>query len=124
MKEIKVDLNTKKTEYEWQKVLDKFWLSATPQWFTWIGWITIMGVLRYLDEHTDNTAIAILNSCSYVFLFMYFLSYFYQIKFINMPLIKNESVARAISLIISGILCYGVFLLLNAAIDELGKVSS
>jgi hypothetical protein len=33
--EINRVLNQKKTEAGWQRVLDDFWLKATPKWFEW-----------------------------------------------------------------------------------------
>ena len=121
MKKIQVDLKSKKTEYEWQSTLDKFWLSLTPKWFTWIGWVIVLGVLKYVNERTENMAISILHVASHILFIMYFIAFFYQLNFINIPFIKSEKISRLISILLSGSLGLGVLLLLQSIIKELGK---
>jgi CHASE3 domain sensor protein len=44
---MKINLKAKKTETEWQKTLDNFWMKAAPQWFEWLGWILILGAITF-----------------------------------------------------------------------------
>ncbi len=74
----KIDLQTKKTEFEWQQVFDRFWLDFTPKWFNWLGWILIIGAITYLSEKTDNVYLNITKFISAFALFFYFQGFFYS----------------------------------------------
>lgn len=121
MKSIQVDLKAKKSEHEWQSTLDKFWLLATPKWFTWIGWVIVLGILKYVNQRTENIAISIVHGASYIFFIMYFIAFFYQFSFINVPFIKSKKLSIFISILLSGSLGFGVLVLLHSIIDELAK---
>jgi len=51
---MKIDFRTKKTEAGWQKVLDNFWMKATPKWFEWLGWVIILGAFTFLSKTQEN----------------------------------------------------------------------
>lgn len=42
-----IDLALKKTEAEWIKVADRFWLSATPEMFKWLVWVAALAAVSF-----------------------------------------------------------------------------
>ena len=119
----KIDFKTKKTEAGWQRVLDDFWLKATPKWFEWLTWVIILGAFSFLTQQIQNVIISIAYSFSYVALFFYFQGFFFSQDFHGFPLVKSEKVRRLVSLLISGILTYGIWLFLSRLVLEImGKL--
>jgi len=117
---LKIDCDIKDTEAGWQSRLDKFWLVTTPIWFEWISWLLIIGGLTFVSQKTLNISVKILTVLSYILLFMYFQSFFYQFEFINLPYIKRyPSFARSVSLAISGLLGFGVYFLISISVSTL-----
>jgi hypothetical protein len=53
----KVNLSAKKTEAEWGKAMDDFFLYSTPIWFEWLKWIAITGVLQVAAAKTHDVFI-------------------------------------------------------------------
>ncbi len=116
---MKIDFDEKDTEAGWQKRLDKFWLAAAPKWFEWIGWLFLLGALKFVEKKTSNFTVTVISNVSYVLLFMYFQSHFYQFEFVNIPFVKKHpKLARFTSLGISGLLGIGIFLLISYSIAE------
>jgi hypothetical protein len=119
---MKIDFDARKTEHEWQKTLDKFWLSATPKWFEWLGWVLIIGAVTFVAKKTDNVVVVVVNVLSYSFFLMYFQSFFFQFEFINIPFLKKHPrVSRAVTLLVSAVLGTSVYLLLKLSIEDLSK---
>lgn len=120
---MKIDFNAKKTEAEWQKVLDDFWMKAAPKWFEWIGWIIILGAFTFLRKTQENIIIKVVLGISYIALFFYLQSFFFSVKFYGLPFIKSEKARRIISLILSGFLSYGTWLFLRKVVFQIsGKI--
>lgn len=109
---MKIDLNTRKTEAEWQKAFDAFWMKATPKWFEWLRWLLIVGVFTILSKTQENRIIKYVLGISYVALFFYFQGFFFSVEFHGLPFVKSEKARRTISLILSAVLlaCTGFFL--------------
>lgn len=121
--ETKVDLGEKKTETEWQRVLDRFWKKVTPRWFEWLEWTLILGALQFVVEETRSLILSIVCAFSYVALFFYLQGVFYSAEFYGFPWVKSERTRRTLSLIVSGILSYGLWLLLIRLVAVIrGKV--
>ena len=116
---MKIDFKTEKSEAEWQQAVDRFWLAVAPKWFGWLGWVLILAAITFAAEKTDNLAIRVIKGFSYVSFFMYFQSLFYQFEFENLPRIRNPKLARFISLAVSALLGYGVWLMLHSAVEKL-----
>lgn len=116
---MKINLKAEKTEYEWQKIIDKFWLIFTPNWFNWLSWVLIIGAITYLAEKSNNILLNVAEIISYLSLFHYLQAFFYSLEFHGIPFIKNEKVRRAISLLISAFLASGIFLFLSKLVFEL-----
>ena len=120
---MKINLKAKKTEAEWQKTLDNFWMKATPQWFEWLGWILILGAITFLAMETQNITLNIVSNVSYIALFFYLQSFFFSLEFHGFPLIKTEQNRRIVSLIVSAIFSCAVWLLLANLVSEIqGKL--
>jgi hypothetical protein len=107
-----MNFKERKTEREWQESVDNFWRKATPQWFEWLGWVFILGAITFLGEQTKNAVVRAISAISFVALFFYLQGFFYSIEFRGFPLIKSERVRRAVSLLLSAILAWAVWLLL------------
>jgi hypothetical protein len=117
--EMEIEINTRKTELEWQKSIDRFWISFAQKWFEWMGWILILGALHYATIKVSTPGIKQIYYFSYVVFFLYFQSFFYQfeIKF-SSPNISKKKI-RVISLLLSGSIGTVVYLILSQVISAL-----
>ena len=120
---MKINFNAQKTEAGWQKAVDDFWLKATPKWFEWLSWVLILGVFTFLDKNYESSVISAVFMISYVSLFFYFLAFFFSIEFHGVPFVKSDQGKRLISLLLSGILSYSVWLFLTKIVSAIsGKI--
>lgn len=108
----KINLFTKKTEAEWIKAQDDFFLKATPIWFDWLKWIFIMGAIQVVADKTHDPLVRLINGSSYVLLMFYMIAYFDKIEFNGAPLIKSERRRLITSAMLSTLLGSGVYYLL------------
>jgi len=115
----KVDLSAKKTEAEWGKAIDSFFLYATPLWFDWLKWIIIMGAIQVVADKTQDRLVQMIYHLSYFFLAWYMFGFFYRIEFQGIPLIKSEGKRRIVSGILSLLLIEGMFYLLTHLASQL-----
>jgi len=123
MDKIRIDFASKKTEAGWQKVLDDFWYKITPKWFELLTWVLILEAFTYISENYNLLLPKIVTCFSYAALFFYLQSIFYSIEFEGLPKIKSPSKKRAVSLAISGLLSYVLWLVLRELAFELsGKI--
>ena len=109
----KVNLSARKTEAEWSKANDDFFLKATPIWFDWLKWIFIMGAIQVIADKTHDRSVQLIMGTSYFFFMFYMFAYFYNIEFHGIPLIKSERIRRIVSIIISMLIFSCVFYLLT-----------
>lgn len=119
-----IDLKATRTEPERQRAVDKFALSATRQWFEWLGWVLIFGAFLYLYKETGHPAVQIILSISGALFILHFASFFYQWEFKNLPFIKNVVVARFLSYLLSGLIGMGLYWLLTTVVQLLGENSA
>ena len=117
----KIDLQSKKTEFEWQQAFDRFWLDFTPKWFNWLGWVLIIGAITYLSEKTDNIYLNITKSISAFALFFYFQGFFYSFEFHGIPFVKSSKIRRGVSILISGLLIYALYVFLMKLVIEVKR---
>jgi len=73
---MKIDLKAKKSEAEWQHMIDKFALAVTPKWFEWLGWVLILGALTFLGKKADSIAINVILGISGGLFVLYFFNFF------------------------------------------------
>jgi hypothetical protein len=115
----KIDIFKIRTEAEGQIAFDNWLIKAIPKWFQWIGWFLIIGALTYVDKKTDNWAIRLVRSVSYVGLLFYFQSYFYQFEFVVPFVNKYPKTARLFSLAISAILAFFIWYILKVSVAKI-----
>lgn len=117
-----IDLAARKTEAERIVALDRFWLGAAPKLFEWLRWVIILGAITYVANQSNSLAFKILLGISYGVMLLYFQSFFYQVKFKNFPLVKNQNVERFISIGLSALLGFGTYSLVRHAVDVIVMV--
>lgn len=115
-----INLSAQKTEHEWLESIDEFWLKNTPKWFEFLNWIVLLSIFYFLAKQTGDWKILIIFGISFVSLWQFLGSYFYNIHIKGIPFIKNERAERLFSLLIGAIISTGIILLLN---DVLPKIS-
>lgn len=49
-----IDLAAKKTEAEWIKGADRFWLSATPEMFKWLVWVAALAAVSFRSPAAER----------------------------------------------------------------------
>ncbi len=113
---VEVDLSGKKSESEWQDLLDAFVLEATPKIYEWLRWVLTLAALTYVQHKSKSTALSVLLAVTGSLTFLYFLSFFYQIRIKNIPFLKRSRVALFASLLVSGLLGGITWLLVNEAV--------
>lgn len=117
---MKIDLQL---EAQVQKTIDKVFLKVTPLWFTWLGWVIMIGGLDFLSEITNNVILKIVYVLSYWALWFYLQGLFFSLEFHGLPFIKTERTRRIVSLIISAILAFGLYFFLMSLVSEIkGKI--
>jgi len=117
------DFKEKKTEAQWQKAIDDFWRRATPQWFDWLEWVLILGIMTFLAEQTKAILLIIVSAISYAALFFYLQSLVFSLEFHGFPLIRSERGRRIASLLLSGVLSIALWILLSSLVSQIkGKI--
>ena len=81
----KVNISAKKTEAGWAEANDNSFLSATPIWFDWLEWITILGIVQVVADKTQDQYVKLISSLSYAFLAFYLFAFFYRFEFVGIP---------------------------------------
>src|ERR1051326_8550538 len=103
-----VNIAARKTESEWIMEMDRFWLSATPEIFKWLGWGAALVAMTYVAQRANSGLVRGVVHFYYVAMFFYFNSFFFQFIFTNPPIVKNARGRHFISLTISGLLAGAV----------------
>ncbi len=120
---MKINLKEEKTEAQWQNTIDNFWKKATPQWFEWLEWVLVLGVITFLASQMQSLVLRIVSAISYVALFFYLQSVFFSLEFYGFPRLRSERKQRLLSLILSGIISLSLwFLLINLVSQIQGKL--
>lgn len=50
------------------EIVGNFYVNYTPRWFTFLGWLFLLGALNYIYNRTHSTIISIILIISYWFL--------------------------------------------------------
>jgi hypothetical protein len=114
--EITIDFTTKKTELGWIQLLDRTAINYVPKWFNFLNWVVILGLLNYLSSTSNDWKVKLIYALSMIGLFIYLQGYFYSIKFIGFPVIRNEKFKVLISSFISGIFLYMAYYFIDGVI--------
>jgi len=86
---IEVDFSHQDTEAGWNRILYEFGKRAAPVWFNWLGWFLLLGALQYLFKKSQSILAGITIGISVGFLWLYFQAFFYNIRFLNVPLFRR-----------------------------------
>ena len=116
--EIFVDLQRRETETGWIRLLDRFYLSVTPIWFTWLGWLAALAGLRYLSEKCDSFLLRAAWGLSVFLLTLYFVAFFNRFQFRGFPFMRRQAIVKTMSLILSMLLAT-IFALSSIKIVEI-----
>ncbi len=110
-----INMWPKKTEDEWAKVQDNFWVNFVPAWFNWLGWVLILAVLKYVADESNSVVLRMVHTFSYVALMFYFQGFFYSMHFYGFPFLKSKSAKFQwrFSVVISGILSLAFWFLMS-----------
>jgi len=115
----KVDIRAKKSEAEWIKVQDRFWLAATPKIFEWLRWAVILAAVTYVSQKSDSPILTVLVGLCYGSMLLYFQAFFAQFEFENVPFVRSPSLQRTVSILLSALLAFGTYWLIRFSIDVL-----
>jgi len=99
----------KKTEADWQNAIDSFFLNFTPKWFTFLGWLLTLGVLKYFYQKTNSRGVSLLYGVSFITLLFFLQSTFFRFpfyKFLPSKFVSSERFAFGFSIIVAGILLF------------------
>lgn len=119
----KRNFGSRKTELEWQKSIDKFYLTYIPKWFEFLNWIILLGIFNFLSSLTKDWRLNLIYIVSNLSLFFYLQSYFYNIHIEGLPFIQKAKSKRIISVIISGLISLGTYYFIASIIPKIsGKV--
>ncbi len=99
-----INFSAKKSEGEWRATADAFFLAATPKFYEWLRWVITLAAISYVQRKSHSTAITVLLGITYALSISYFMAFFYQFRFIGLPLLKNPRAARFASILLSGLL--------------------
>lgn len=115
--------NAKKTEAEWIEITDKFFLNIAPKWFTFISWLIMLGILKYIDQISESRWISLLYGISFMLMYFYLQSLLYNFPFYKLlpkKLVLSKRFASVFSIIFAGIILFFIyFFLLEKVIEQL-----
>ncbi len=114
-----IDFRTKKTEAEWTETFDAFWRKFIPLWFDWLGWVLILGAVKYLGEQTNSPILKLIYVLSNIGLFWYLNAVFSLFRFRGFRFIKSDAQRHLASLVLSGLSAYVVWWLLDRVVSQI-----
>ena len=95
-----IDVRTRDTESGWQRRIDWFYLTVTPAWFTWLGWVALLSALRFVSDASPQLRwLGIAVWASHFLLVMYFVALFQRLRLIGIPKLSEWG-----HLLVSGLL--------------------
>jgi len=99
----------------------RFFLSFTPEWFKWLGWIIIIGGLLWLREKSGSWLILIIIGASYANIGAYFEAYFFTLldKHYSHPLITTTQRRSHLLSVLLGFLALVILVSLTLYISVL-----
>jgi threonine/homoserine/homoserine lactone efflux protein len=100
-----IDLSQQKSEAQWQATLDAFFLAVTPKVFEWLRWVITLAVLSVVQRKSNSFALSVLLGITYVLSILYFNAFFFQFRFVGLPLLKDRRLlSRFVSIFLSALL--------------------
>jgi hypothetical protein len=101
---VKIDLQEKKTEFEWLSTQDRFWLTVTPRLFEWLRMVAVLAAVSWVSRKSNSWPLKLLVAICYASMFCYFQAFFYQLEFRGFPWVKRPGLERLLSIALSGTL--------------------
>lgn len=86
----RVDLRAKKNNPEWAAAWGPLFISLAPKLFEWVGWIFLLGGIRYVGEATGLTALRVLDVSLTLALLFYFIEFFYRFEVVGLPFMRGK----------------------------------
>ena len=103
---IVVDLRNQYTEFGWTVIIDKFVLAVVPWLFTVIGWILVIGGLRYIGTVGDaGFAVDIADGLG-ILMFFYFIGVFWRFEIRGIPFLRTAVAWRNASTVLAIVLAW------------------
>ena len=121
---IKIDFSTRDTELGWMRRQDKFILKAVPVWFNLLGWMTLIGGIRYLSEKIDSRLLFWIYFNSLLLIMFYLFAAFEKIDFAGIFKVKSKKTQYILTSILSASLILGCNYLINRVIIEVAESSA
>lgn len=115
--------DVKKTEAEWIEATDSFFLKYTPLWFKFVGWLILLGVLKYIEQASHSKLVGLIYALSFLGLYFYLQALLYNFpffKFLPSKFIRSERFAFIFSITTAALLLFLLhFYLLEKIITDL-----
>lgn len=113
----------KKTEAECIEATDSFFLKYTPLWFKFIGWLILLGALKYIEQISHSKLVGLIYALSFLGLYFYLQALLYNFpffKFLPSKFIRSERFAFIFSITTAALLLFLLqFYLLGKIITDL-----
>jgi hypothetical protein len=109
-KPVKVDFCRRETERGWQRILDRFGLTAAPIWFDWLEWILVLGAFEYLAKKSGSRLAQLAPGISIALLWFYFNGFFFRMEFKGWFRIRSRALEVLLSLAVSSFIATGFWL--------------
>lgn len=102
--EMKIDTQLKDTESGWSQRFDNFFLAATPQWFEWIGWTLVLGVLEYLRQQSESSLLLIILAISYSLFWRHIAAVLFRLEITGIKWLRNRSAEIVMVSVLSAVM--------------------
>jgi hypothetical protein len=119
MEPLKVDLSAKKTEPEWLRAWDDFWLATTPKVFEWLRWAITLAAVQYIAKKTHSTAAYVVLMVGFIAMLNFYFAYFGRIRFVGFSWPASETGRRLVSTMASVLLGCGTYWLIRLIVDAI-----
>jgi hypothetical protein len=107
---MKINLRAKDTDLGWMKRFDRFYLSAAPHWFEWLGWVLILGVLEFLRCKSHSIILTVVLGLSWLFFWRYLVALLDPLEIAGIPWLSSRKAKIIASTLFSGFLAGAVYL--------------
>ena len=123
----KLNSNTsgdKTTKVGWVDQVDRCVVKAVPIWFSFLGWITLVGGIRYLGEKHDSFILNAIFGLSLLFIMLYLYATFEKINYSRLFNIKCKKVEYLIISLLSITVVLSCNYVIGKAILEVSEASA
>ena len=86
--------------------LDWFYITITPAWFSWLGWVAALSGLQFVAVKTHSAWARLAWNTSNFLIFTYFAALFGRLRIFGVPGIKSDKAIRFVSILVGGLLAW------------------